>query len=108
MRLLVCGGRSYEDWSVVSKTLKEIGPTILIQGGAPGADRLAHKWADHNGVPVVTYPANWSAGRKAGPMRNVFMLLDGRPDMVVAFPGGKGTADMVRRATDAGIPLKQL
>lgn len=70
MRLLVCGGRSYEDWNVISKTLKEINPTILIQGGAAGADRLAHKWADHNGVPVVTYPANWSAGKKGGPMRN--------------------------------------
>lgn len=28
-----------------------------------------------------------------------------RPDLVVAFPGGRGTADMVRRATAAGIEV---
>lgn len=107
MRVLVCGGRSYEDWNAVSKALKEASPTVLIQGGAPGADRLAQKWAEHNGVPVVTYPANWNAGKKGGPMRNAFMLTDSRPDMVVAFPGGAGTADMIRRAEAAGLPLKR-
>lgn len=107
MRVLVCGGRSYEDWKVISETLKAVGPTVLIQGGAPGADRLAQKWAEHNGVPVVTYPANWQAGKKGGPMRNAFMLADSRPDKVVAFPGGAGTADMIRRAEAAGLTVQR-
>lgn len=107
MRVIVCGGRSYENWRAVSEVLKEIKPTVLIQGGAPGADRLAQKWADHNGVPVVTYPANWRVGKKGGPMRNAFMLSDSRPDAVVAFPGGAGTADMVRKAEEAGIPVRR-
>lgn len=103
MRILVCGGRYYDDWGFVSKTLKDIGPTVLIQGGAPGADRLAQKWAERNAVPVVTYPANWNAGKKGGPMRNAFMLADGRPNLVVAFPGGAGTADMIAKAEAAGV-----
>jgi hypothetical protein len=37
-------------------------------------------------------------GRAAGPRRNQRMLEDFRPDLVVAFPGGRGTAYMVRRA----------
>jgi hypothetical protein len=36
------------------------------------------------------------------------MLLEGKPDLVVAFPGGKGTADMVRRARKANVPVKEI
>jgi hypothetical protein len=38
-------------------------------------------------------------------MRNQAMLDYGKPDLVVAFPGGKGTADMVRRARVAGVKV---
>jgi len=34
-------------------------------------------------------------GKKAGPLRNQRMLDEGKPDLVVAFPGGGGTKDMV-------------
>src|SRR5262245_53590071 len=104
-RILVCGGRSYDDWKCLSNALKVQEPRVIIQGGAPGADRLAEKWANANDVPVVTYPANWKRGKKAGPERNAFMLADSRPSLVLAFPGGGGTADMARRAQEAGIRL---
>lgn len=107
MRVLVCGGREFEEWATISKVLGEIRPTVLIQGGAPGADRVAVKWAEIAGVPVVTYPANWRAGKKGGPMRNAFMLQDSRADLVVAFPGGRGTEDMARKAEAAGIPVRR-
>ncbi len=103
MRVLVCGGRTFENWKVISKELSEIKPTVIIQGGAPGADRLAAKYADVNGIPLVTYPALWSRGKKAGPQRNAFMLEDSRPDIVIAFPGGYGTQDMVNKSKLAGI-----
>lgn len=103
MRVLVCGGRKFDNWKAVHRELHDIGPTVIITGGATGADALAGKWANHNGIPLVTYPALWSRGRKAGPERNAFMLRDSRPDMVVAFPGGAGTADMVARAKKAGL-----
>lgn len=86
----------------------KISPSVVIQGGARGADALAAKWADHNGVPLVTYPPLWSRGRKAGPERNAFMLMDSRPDLVIAFPGGRGTADMVSRAKAAGIEVIEI
>jgi hypothetical protein len=34
-------------------------------------------------------------------------LRDHKPDIVVAFPSGAGTADMVRRARKAGVPVEQ-
>jgi len=35
------------------------------------------------------------------------MLDKGQPDLVLAFPGGNGTADMIRRAEAANIPVKR-
>ena len=109
-RVLVCGGRDYNDRWKLESTLDiahaEHGFIRLIHGAAPGADTLAGDWADKRGLAVVAYPADWKRhGKAAGPMRNQRMLEDGRPDVVIAFPGGSGTADMVRRAKEAGIPV---
>lgn len=106
MRVLACGGRTFDQWRTVATALDALGEvTVLMQGGAGGADALAVKWADTRNVPVITFPANWRRGRAGGPLRNAFMIAEGRPDVVVAFPGGPGTADMVRRASEAGIPI---
>lgn len=79
--------------------------TMLIEGGADGADLLAEQWADANGIHYARVPALWHAhGRSAGPRRNEAMLLLS-PDGVIAFPGGRGTAHMVRIATEAGIKV---
>jgi len=76
----------------------------VISGCARGADTLGESWASANGIPVEKYPALWDVhGRGAGPIRNQLMLDDGKPDGVVAFPGGSGTADMVGRAKAADV-----
>lgn len=109
IRLLVCGGREYDDWRTLSKELAAHHPiAVLIQGDAPGADRLAHKWADANNVPTISFPANWKQGRKGGPLRNAFMLKESKPDLVIAFPGGGGTKNMVALAVAAGVPVHQI
>lgn len=106
MRVIVCGGRDFCDWQAVHRELNNIAPTTVLEGGAEGADRIARHWAVEHGVTVVTYAADWQAhGRSAGPRRNQLMLDHGKPDMVLAFPGGAGTADMCRRARRAGIPV---
>lgn len=103
MRVLVCGGRTFDNWRLVRDTLNEHQPTVIIQGGAPGTDRLAAKYADVHAIPLVTYPALWRQGKKAGPLRNAFMLRDSRPDIVIAFPGGRGTDNMVLLAESSRI-----
>lgn len=81
----------------------------VIHGAARGADTLAHEWAAHHEIPVDVYPADWQAhGRAAGPIRNARMLEEGKPDVVVAFKGGRGTADMVRRARASGVPVVEV
>lgn len=106
MRILVCGGRDYSDRAAVDLVLTLAKPSCVIHGAQTGADTLAGDWAKRNGVPVEVYPADWKRLKyAAGPIRNQQMLDEGKPDYVIAFPGGVGTADMVRRAKKAGLKV---
>lgn len=116
MRVIVCGGRNFAGdaaWNLVMDTLTEIHAetpiSAVIEGGAPGADRLGRYWAQMRGIKVVTVPALWSEhGRYAGPIRNTRMVREFAPDLVVAFPGGRGTEDMVRQADQFAVPVKRV
>lgn len=110
IRVLACGGRDWRDRGFVIRQMSWIARTrgpigLLIQGGAPGADTFAKDWAENNGINTETFQADWREGPKAGPLRNQRMLELGQPDLVVAFPGGRGTADMVRRSKAAGVEV---
>ncbi len=110
-RILVCGGRQYSDNRRVADTLRPLvnEETVLIEGGAAGADYIARLFAERHNIPVLTFAADWSEhGKGAGPIRNQKMIDEGRPDLVVAFPGGRGTADMVRRAERAGVTIQHV
>lgn len=112
MKVLVCGGRDYHDEAVVAFILGSLELTkqdCVIHGAARGADQLAAIWATRNGVPQEPYPAKWREhGRSAGPKRNLEMLLKGKPDLVVAFPGGKGTAHMMKIAKEANVTVMEV
>lgn len=115
-RVLVCGGRDFNRPEVVHSALDAVHgmcahlemDMIVIHGDCPrGADAAvkssrARFWTS-------AFPADWNRyGKAAGPIRNQQMLDVGKPDMVLAFPGGRGTADMVRRAKDAGIRVVEV
>lgn len=111
-RVLVCGGRDYADqatlFGVLDMLAEERVINTVIQGGAAGADRLARIWATSRNHHVDEFPADWAAhGKAAGPIRNQRMIDEARPTLVLAFAGGRGTADMVRRARASGIPVQQ-
>jgi hypothetical protein len=109
-RVLVCGGRNFASPAQVALALDRLhterGFTALIQGGASGADALAKDWV-RTKPEIERYEckADWEKhGRAAGPLRNARML-EWKPDLVVAFTGGKGTANMVDQARRAGVPV---
>lgn len=109
MKVLVTGGRDYIDraemFSVLNALHQDEDITHVIHGGAMGADSLAGNWARLHGVQEVRCLANWQAhGRAAGPIRNRRML-DLGPDLVLAFPGGSGTASMIRIAKEQGVEV---
>lgn len=79
---------------------------VIIEGGARGVDRAAFDWAIVNFAQIKEYPADWKKhGKVAGPIRNKQMIDEGKPDVVIAFPGGRGTANMVEQARKAGIKV---
>lgn len=107
-RVLVCGGRDWDlqetTFNLLDQFAEKYPVAAVVHGGARGADTLAGRWAQERGLLCHVFPADWEThGRAAGPIRNQKMLTEGAPDYVIAFPGGAGTADMVRRATKARI-----
>jgi hypothetical protein len=111
MRVLVCGGRDYNYHSRLYHALDDIQDergkfSCVITGDATGADHWAESWAWMQKIRHLKFAADWTGyGKKAGPIRNQIMLEEGKPDLVVAFPGGRGTADMVRRAQAANVEV---
>lgn len=111
MRVLVCGGRDYNNYSHLYHVLDDIQDergafSVVITGDAAGADHWAESWAYMAKIRHMKFAADWIGyGRKAGPIRNQIMVDEGRPDLVIAFPGGNGTADMVRRARKANLEV---
>lgn len=116
MKVLVCGGRDFDDWHLFCKGMYENGLTglvlreiTIIEGGARGADFLAKVWAKWVGVKLEEFPADWKTlGKSAGSVRNTQMLAEGKPDLVIAFPGGSGTANMIKQAKEAGVEVKEV
>lgn len=116
MKVLVTGGRHFRNrnwlWAGLDRlyTLHPI--TMLIEGGAEGADRYASEWvawtnqsAGFGLIQHITVPAEWAQfGRSAGHIRNAKMA-DLGPDVVLAAPGGKGTANMIETARKRGIQV---
>lgn len=142
MRVLICGGRNYEDYDRFKKIMQEIAfarfpktpedeygnflwAITVISGGATGADECAAAWAAVEWTGYEEYKAEWEDlthtdaiirmrkdgtkyDAKAGHRRNMKMLTEGKPDLVIAFPGGAGTADMVRIAKAAGVEVLEV
>lgn len=119
MRVLVCGSRTWDHPHIIEAfvvglntlTWWESGEFVLIHGDAKGADQAAAATVENESIATIeAYPADWDThGKAAGPIRNQQMLDEGKPDLVLAFvdkplADSRGTADMVRRAKQAGVP----
>jgi hypothetical protein len=122
LRILACGGRDYENRAVVfsmldhmvfggsdPESLKKKVEAVICHGGARGADWLAGEWARARGVPCTVYYAQWDKyGKRAGILRNQQMLDEFKPTMTIAFPGGRGTADMMARSRAQDVPVLEV
>jgi hypothetical protein len=122
INVLVCGGRDLDPnkvalflrWNLRGKLADHYKQPFkiakIIEGEAPGADTGARLFATGGGgYPFDPYPIDKADPRAdTGPKRNLKMILDGKPDIVIAFPGHSGTADMVTKANSYNIPVIQI
>jgi hypothetical protein len=113
MRVLVCGDRNWTNKLPIIRELGFLSKKIecVIEGEALGADSIARDIAEYVGIPVIKFPANWRKfGKAAGPIRNLQMIQEGKPDLVLAFHPdintSKGTKNMVHLAKMHNIPVK--
>lgn len=109
--ILITGGRDFKDRAYIRQTMETCRPHfadqfVIVQGDAKGVDFICKNWAIENGFPCIGMPACWDFfGNTAGGIRNGWMLKFTKPDLLIAFPGGKGTADMKRKARSAGVTV---
>jgi len=116
VKVLVTGGRYFQRDEIVHAALDALlevhGRRLAICHGDElrGADLRARCWAEANGVAQFRCPANWKVlgSPAAGPIRNGWMIEFFKPDLVLAFPGGRGTADCVAKARAAGIEVREV
>lgn len=110
IRIAVTGGRDMTDRRMIDRGLSALAGVrtigALAHGDSRGADKLSDEWAKSHGIERKPYPADWRAlGKSAGPIRNRRMLDDFKPELLVVFPGGRGTADCRSAAAERGIPV---
>lgn len=114
MRVIIAGGGGFvptqADVDLLDRLHAEHGFELVISGRCPtgGADHFGETWAKLRGIPVHAIEAAWGGylGARAGFRRNQQMAdLAGPGAMLVAFPGGPGTRDMIARAEAAGITV---
>lgn len=107
-KVIIAGGRDYSftnaDYALLNALHEKHHFTLVISGGARGADMYGEIWARLNAIPLDRHPADWAKwGKSAGFIRNDEMAKVA--DALVAFPGGRGTADMIRRARERGLVI---
>jgi predicted Rossmann-fold nucleotide-binding protein len=112
MRVIICGGRDYNDKTAAFRFLDSYHErqriTHVIEGGARGADRLGRWWAEARGIGYTTVNANWDLhDKRAEYLRNIAMRDHHNPDAVIAFPGGIGTRMMIDLAREKNITVVQ-
>ena len=91
MKLAIVGSRSFNDYSLLEKTMAEKFKVsdieLVVSGGATGADLLGEAWAKTNGIPVKIFYPDWAnKGRAAGYARNV-EIIKAADEVIVFFDG---------------------
>lgn len=117
IKVLITGGRHFKDRILVYSVLDALNHFLtiscLVHGDASGVDTFADDWGKTHSIHVERNPVSaydWKIqGRAAGPIRNQRMLqknLD--TNMVIAFPDGRGTANMVKIAERHAVPVMNI
>lgn len=109
MKVAIVGSREFDDYELVCKSLEKVKDkiTLIISGGARGADSLAERFAIQNNIKTLIFKPDWDKyGKKAGFLRNKDIISSA--DIIIAFWDGNsaGTASSIDLAESYGKPIK--
>lgn len=99
MKVAVIGSRGFKNYELLRSTLSTLEISLIISGGAMGADTLAEVYAKEKGIETKVFIPDWKThGKKAGFLRNTDIVNES--DLVVAFWDGlsRGTEDSIKKA----------
>jgi hypothetical protein len=99
MKVAVIGSRNFNDYEKVKQVLSTKNITLLVSGGAKGADTLGQKYAEEHDIETKIFLPDWEKyGKKAGFLRNSDIINES--ELVIAFWDGfsKGTLDSLKKA----------
>lgn len=119
LTVLITGDRNWSDKKIIQTVLTDFQKVLeedfsqvitkVINGGCRGADKISTKVCEEMKIPCHEFPANWSLGKSAGPIRNRQMLDEGNPAVVIAFhsdlSSSKGTKNMILQAKQRGLAV---
>lgn len=108
MRVIIAGSRTITDYNELLKAIAaaKFPISLVISGGARGADTLGERYAKNNGIPVERCLPDWSKhGNSAGFIRNAEMV--NIADALIALWDGnsRGTMHTITLARKKGIPV---
>ena len=111
MRIIIAGSRGFANVKLMTEKLNKLfsvnKPTLIVSGGAKGADQLGENYARRMNIPVQQYLPQWKTfGISAGMKRN--RLMAENADALVAFWDGssRGTAQMIEYANRMGLKVR--
>jgi hypothetical protein len=103
MKVAVIGSRTFDDYELVKETLSTFTISLLVSGGAKGADSLGERYANENNITTLIFKPDWKKhGPAAGPIRNTDIVNNA--DTIIAFWNGesRGTKDSITKAEKLG------
>lgn len=103
MKVAIIGSRGFDDYELLKKELSKHEISLIISGGAKGADSLAEKFADeHNIEKLIFKPEYQIYGKKATFVRNQQIVEN--CEKLIAFWDelSKGTESTIKKAVKKG------
>jgi hypothetical protein len=100
VKTIIAGGRDITDFKLLILAMEAASwhmpkVTEVVSGGCRGVDKLGERWADDVAVPVKLFKADWSKGKRAGPMRNRRMASYGDNAVILWDGKSAGTRSMI-------------
>lgn len=106
MKVAVIGSRSFTDYDLLKRTLSQLSISLLVSGGAKGADSLAERYADENQISKQVFLPDYTRYGRGAPLKRNYQIID-FADQVVAFwdERSRGTGHALKYAEQQGKPV---